>query len=92
MFGLEIAAEWQPWVALAILVGMFTLFVRETYPVEVTAMGGATAMLLTGLLPVKDGIAVLSNPAPWTIVLMFLVMGGLVRTGAVEAVMEGGAA
>lgn len=88
MFGLEIAAEWQPWVALAILVGMFTLFVRETYPVEVTAMGGATLMLLTGLLPVKDGIAVLSNPAPWTIVLMFLVMGGLVRTGAVEAVIR----
>jgi di/tricarboxylate transporter len=88
MFGWEIAADWQPWVALAILVGMFTLFVRETYPVEVTAMGGATAMLLTGLLPVKDGIAVLSNPAPWTIVLMFLVMGGLVRTGAVEAVIR----
>ena len=88
MFGLEIAAEWQPWVALAILVAMFTLFVRETYPVEVTAMGGATLMLLTGLLPVKDGIAVLSNPAPWTIVLMFLVMGGLVRTGAVEAVIR----
>jgi di/tricarboxylate transporter len=88
MFGWEIAAEWQPWVALAILVGMFTLFVRETYPVEVTAMGGATVMLLTGLLPVRDGIAVLSNPAPWTIVLMFLVMGGLVRTGAVEAVIR----
>jgi len=29
-------------------------------------------------------VGVLSNPAPWTIVLMFMVMGGLVRTGSVE--------
>lgn len=88
MLGVTIAAEWQPWVALGILVVMFVLFVRETYPVEVTAIGGAAVMLLSGLLPVKDGVAVLSNAAPWTIVLMFLVMGGLVRTGAVEMVIR----
>ncbi len=88
MFGLEIAAQWQPWVAMAIMVGMFALFLRETYPVEVTALGGAALMLVLGILPVKDGISVLSNPAPWTIVLMFLVMGGLVRTGAVEMVIR----
>ena len=39
MFGFELAAEWQPWVALGILVVMFVLFVRETYPVEVVAVG-----------------------------------------------------
>jgi di/tricarboxylate transporter len=88
MFGFEVAAEWQPWVAMAIMVGMLGLFVRETYPVEVTALGGAALMLVLGILPVKDGISVLSNPAPWTIVLMFLVMGGLVRTGAVEMVIR----
>ncbi|AWB47670.1 dATP pyrophosphohydrolase [Gemmobacter aquarius] len=88
MFGFEIAADWQPWVALAVLAGMFVLFLRETYPVEVTAIGGAALMIVLGLLPVKDGIAVLSNAAPWTIVLMFLIMGGLVRTGAVEMVIR----
>ena len=88
MFGFEIAAEWQPWVAMAIMVGMLGLFVRETYPVEVTALGGAALMLVLGILPVKEGISVLSNSAPWTIVLMFLVMGGLVRTGAVEMVIR----
>ena len=88
MFGLEIAQDWQPFVALAILAGMFTLFVRETYPVEVTAIGGAAVMLVLGILPVPDAVSVLSNSAPWTIVLMFLVMGGLVRTGAVEMVIR----
>ncbi len=87
MFGLSIPAEVQPWVAMAILVVMFVLFVMERTPVEVTAIGAAAAMLVLGILPVKEATSVLSNPAPWTIALMFLVMGGLVRTGAVEAVV-----
>lgn len=88
MFGWELAAAWQPWVAIGILTGMFALFVRETYPVEVTALGGAAMMLILGILPVREATAVLSNPAPWTIMMMFLVMGGLVRTGAVESVVR----
>ena len=87
MFGLSIPAEFQPWVALAILVVMFVLFVMERTPVEVTAIGAAATMLVLGILPVKEASSVLSNPAPWTIALMFLVMGGMVRTGAVEAVV-----
>jgi di/tricarboxylate transporter len=88
MFGLHIPAEWQPWVAMAILVVMFVLFVLERTPVEVTAIGGAAVMLALGILPLKEATSVLSNPAPWTIALMFLVMGGLVRTGAVEMVIR----
>jgi di/tricarboxylate transporter len=87
MFGLAIPAEAAPWVALAILAVMFVLFVLERTPVEVTAIGGAAAMMVLGILPVKEATSVLSNPAPWTIALMFLVMGGLVRTGAVEMVI-----
>ncbi len=87
MFGLTVPTEAMPWVALAILVVMFVLFVAETMPVEVTAIGGAAVMLVTGILPLASTGAVLSNSAPWTIALMFLVMGGLVRTGAVEMII-----
>jgi di/tricarboxylate transporter len=87
MFGYSVPMEAQPWVALAILVIMFVLFIMERTPVEVTAIGGAAVMLILGILPVKDATSVLSNSAPWTIALMFLVMGGMVRTGAVEMVI-----
>lgn len=87
MFGLGIPAEAAPWVALAILAVMFVLFVLERTPVEVTAIGGAAAMMVLGILPVREATSVLANPAPWTIALMFLVMGGLVRTGAIEMVI-----
>ena len=88
MLGLSVPVEMMPWVALAILVVMFALFVLETFPVEVTAIGAAAAMLLTGILPMSEVGSVLSNSAPWTIALMFLLMGGMVRTGAVEMIIR----
>jgi di/tricarboxylate transporter len=75
----------SPYIAILVVLGMFTLFVRESYPTEVVAIGGVSVLLVSGVLPYDDGLAVLSNPAPWTIAAMFLVMGALVRTGALDA-------
>lgn len=69
---------------IAVVLVMLILFARETYPPEVTAIGGAAAMYLLGLLPFERVSGVFSNSAPWTIAAMFLVMGGLVRTGALK--------
>lgn len=71
-------------LALAIVALMFTLFLRETYPTEVVALCGSAVMLISGILPYDSALAVLSNPAPWTIAAMFIVMGALVRTGALD--------
>jgi di/tricarboxylate transporter len=69
---------------LLVVAVMFVLFMREAYPAEVVAIGGAATMLALGVLPYDDALHVLSNPAPWTIVAMFIVMGALVRTGALQ--------
>lgn len=69
-------------VTLGVVALMFAMFVRERYPAEVIAIGGAAAMLALGVLPYDAALDVLSNPAPWTIAAMFIVMGALVRTGA----------
>ncbi len=71
-------------IAIAIVTGMFILFLRESYPAEVVAMGTAALFIVTGFLPVDVATKVLSNSAPWTIAFMFLIMGGLVRTGALD--------
>lgn len=64
---------------------MFILFLREQFPTEVVAMAGVAVLLGLGVLPYERALAVLSNPAPWTIAAMFIVMGALVRTGALDA-------
>ncbi|WP_171054708.1 SLC13 family permease [Roseovarius arcticus] len=72
-------------MTLGVVGVMFFFFIREVYPTEVVALAGAAAMLALGLLPYDAALNVLSNPAPWTIAVMFIIMGALVRTGALEA-------
>jgi di/tricarboxylate transporter len=79
------ASAVSAYVAIFVVLGMFVLFIRETYPTEVVAIGGVAVLLVTGVLPYDAALGVLSNPAPWTIAAMFLVMGALVRTGALDA-------
>lgn len=88
MIGLELSQTAQATVALLILLIMFIMFVRETYTVEVIALGGAMTMLVLGILPMDKVQGVLSNNAPWTIAAMFVIVGGLVRTGALESVTQ----
>jgi len=71
-------------LALTIVVIMFIMFLREALPTEVVALAGAAVMLALGILPYEDAQAVLQNSAPWTIAAMFIVMGALVRTGALD--------
>ncbi len=82
---LNISPDLGAYLALGVMLVMFALFVSEAYPTEVVAIGGVAVLLALGLLPCEDALSVLSNPAPWTIAAMFLVMGALVRTGALEA-------
>lgn len=84
----ELSSTVSAVLTLAVVAVMFALFVRETFPTEVVAITGAALMLLLGVLPYENALAVLSNPAPWTIAAMFIVMGALVRTGALEVLTQ----
>jgi di/tricarboxylate transporter len=66
---------------LVVIAGMFVLFVRETFTPEVTAMAGAAVLVAAGTISNDKMMAIFSNPAPWTIASMFILSGGLVRTG-----------
>lgn len=81
---LGISQTGQALITLGVVAIMFVLFLREVFPTEVVALSGAAAMLLFGVLPYDDALSVLSNPAPWTIGAMFIIMGALVRTGSLD--------
>ena len=48
-------------------------------------MLGAAVLVLVGIVPSDGVLKVFSNPAPWTIAAMFIVSGGLVRTGLINS-------
>ena len=82
---IEISPDIGAWVSIAIVIAMFVLFITEVFPTEVVAIAGVALMLALGLLPYDMALSVFSNPAPWTIAGMFIVVGALVRTGALES-------
>lgn len=82
---IELSQTGSAVATLTVVCIMFVLFLRESFPTEVVAIAGVAVLLALGALPYDDALAVLSNPAPWTIAAMFIIMGALVRTGALEA-------
>lgn len=73
------------WVGLAVLIGLFVLFISEKLAPVIIAVIGAAAMLILGYLPRAEMELVFANPAPITIAAMFILSGALIRTGVVEA-------
>lgn len=82
---LNLTLAQQGIITLCVVALMFVLFLRESLPTEVVAMSGATILLVTGVLSYDDAVAVFANPAPWTITAMFIIVGAMVRTGALDA-------
>ena len=81
---LSLGQSAQAILALVVVLAMFVLFLREALPTEVVAILGVAVLLISGALPYEAAVSVLSNPAPWTIAAMFIVMGALVRTGSLD--------
>ena len=73
-------------ISLILLVTMIIFFITEIIPIEVTALSTAVLMVVLGVLPSKEFLNILSNPAPWTIICMFVLSGALVRTGVLDKV------
>ncbi|MDX8347595.1 SLC13 family permease [Cognatiyoonia sp. IB215446] len=75
-------------ITMLVVVAMFLMFLREAFPTEVVAMIGVSFLLAIGILPYEDAVMALANPAPWTIAAMFIIVGALVRTGALNAMTQ----
>ena len=75
-------------ISLILLTLMFLGFLIEPIPVEVTALTTAVFMIILGVLPTQEFLSILSNPAPWTIMAMFVLSGALVRTGLLNKMGE----
>ena len=77
-----------PTAALLLIGGLFVAFVTERRPPEMVAFVGAAIALFLGLVTTENVLAALANPAPATIGAMFILSAALVRTGALEALIE----
>ena len=52
-------------------------------PVEITALAGTAALMLTGILSTRDVLSSFANSGPLTVVCMFILSASLERTGLI---------
>ncbi|MCI4663235.1 MAG: SLC13 family permease [Neomegalonema sp.] len=79
---IEPGSELSAWIAIAVLIAVFAGFILERYPPQVVALLGVAALLGSGALTADAMLGALSNSAPATIAMLFIVSGALARSGA----------
>ena len=73
-------------IVLSILAAAVVLLVTEWIPMEVTALLSLGAVALLGLVSPVEALAGFSNPAVITVWAVFILSGGLTRTGVANAI------
>ena len=71
-------------IVLFLVTVVFFGFVRESLPADVIALLAMGALMLTGIMSVKETLGVFSNAAPLTIAAMFVMSAALDRTGVID--------
>ncbi len=78
----------EPLIFAAIITVALILFVKEVFPIDVTALALLAVLLATGFLTLDEAISGFSNKAVLTVGLMFVLSTALVKTGFVEVVAD----
>ncbi|HRJ45258.1 MAG TPA: SLC13 family permease [Caldilineaceae bacterium] len=73
-------------ILVVILFSTTILYVTRWIAIESTAILTIVALALTGILKPEQAFAGFSNSGTLTVAAMFVLSGGLVRTGALESV------
>lgn len=76
-------------VLLAILVVATFLFLSDWLSIETTSALAVAALALTGILDTGEALSGFASTATLTVGAMFVISGGLLRTGALEIVTIG---
>lgn len=75
-------------VLLVLLVAAFVAFLREMFPIEVTALAVLGTLLIAGIVTPQQAVAGFSNKAVVTIGALFVLSHALTRTGLIAAATE----
>lgn len=71
---------------LGLLLGALVLFATERVRADLVSLGLLLCLMLTGIISVQEGYSGFASPAVITVVCMFILSGGLVRTGVADEI------
>lgn len=73
------------WITLLIILCSLAFLVSNRFPPEIVLVAALTCLLLVGVLDTTQALAGFANPGLVTVAVLYVVVAGLVDTGAVQA-------
>lgn len=73
------------WLTLFVVVTSLAFLVSNRFSPEIVLVGALSVLLLLGVLDVTQALAGFANPGLVTVAVLYVVVAGLVDTGAVQA-------
>ncbi len=77
------------WLTLIVVIAVLVVLARGSVAPAVVTFGGATAVLVLGVVPAEDAFSGFSNAAPITVAALYVVAAAIEKTGALTPVMQG---
>lgn len=78
----------EHFLILGLIAVALVLLALEVARPDIVALGVMLVLLLSGVVTIEEGFSGFSNPAVITVIAMFILSGGLVRTGIADYVAE----
>ena len=75
-------------LTLSVVVGALICFITEWFPTDITAIIVAVILMVFGLVTPEEGISGFGNSATITVMAMFILSGGIARTGAMQVMRD----
>ena len=75
-------------LTLIILFSALISFIFEFFPADTTAIGITVVLIVCGLVTPEEGTSGFSNSATITVMAMFILSGGITRTGGLQVVRD----
>ncbi len=77
------------WLTLVVVVAVLVVLARGSVAPAVVTFGGATAVLVLGVVPAEEAFSGFSNAAPITVAALYVVAAAIEKTGALTPIMQG---
>ena len=79
---------WEAWFTVGTVIVTVGLLIFTRYSPDLILMAGLSALILSGVLPVREALSGFSNEGMATVGIMFIVVAGLQETGAVSWISQ----
>ena len=75
---------WEVIYSVIVLVLMFAALISERIGTDMVMMAVVTLYMVAGIITVQEGLSGFANDSIWAVIVLFVVAGGISKTGALD--------